>query len=124
MNSRFEVIHARKKLVQSMRLVSDDGLLTIDAIDRNGVVLAKLTFKSPLLVRIADEGARLRLWGELGEMRGLLLLDNESDLPGWVHREGFETRDVSNAKHFIVCAGEEVVDVVSIALPIVEVLEP
>jgi hypothetical protein len=100
------------------KIVYDDGVLTIQGSDRNGTCVAQITFDSALLVRIADESMRLRFFQQLGESRpDLIMIDEESDLIQWVKEEGINTRDLSEAKHFVVVAGEEITDVVSVSPP-------
>lgn len=60
---------------------------------------------------------RLKLLPELGTERGLVLIVEQSELIAWVLEEGLHTRDMRQAKHFLVFIGEEIVDVVSLSEP-------
>ena len=100
-----------------MKLIYDDGDLRIEGLDRAGSRVFELRFPDVLFTRITDEGVRLRLLPELGETRGLVLTDERSELITWVHDEGLRSRDMRDAKHFLVFAGQEIVDVVALSEP-------
>jgi hypothetical protein len=110
--------------ISRSKIVYDDGVLTIQGCDRNGTCAVQITFDSALFVRIADESMRLRLFQQLGQSRpDLIMIDEESDLIQWVKEEGLHTRDLSEAKHFVVVAGEEITDVVSVSPPKISLID-
>ncbi|QGM97938.1 hypothetical protein [Methylocystis parvus] len=100
-------------------MIYDDGLLRIHGFDRANVAVVEIRFNDALLIRITDEGARLKLWRDLGTMRALILIDQQSDLLNWLFQENFQSRDLGLAKHYIISVGEEVFDIVSISEPYV-----
>ena len=108
---RFPEVHS----AEIMKLVYDDGDLRIEGLDRNRSQVIGLRFRDVLLTRIAPEGVRLRLLPELGTQRGLVLTDEQSELTSWVLEEGLGTRNMRDAKHFMVRIGEEIVDVVALS---------
>ena len=117
MANRFKQHFARVDSVSAMKLIYDDGDLRIEGLDRAGSRVFELRFPDVLLTRITDEGVRLRLLPELGGVHGLVLTDEQSELITWVHDEGLRTRDMREAKHFLVFAGEEIVDIVALSEP-------
>ncbi|MDE2150339.1 MAG: hypothetical protein KGJ55_11050 [Gammaproteobacteria bacterium] len=97
-----------------MKLVYDDGDLRVQGLDRSAKPLVTLRFLSDvLLIRIVDEGVRLRLLREMPPMRALLLVDQQSELVRWVFDEGLETRDMRDVRHFMIFIGQEIVDVIA-----------
>ena len=103
--------------VAIMKLVYDDGDLRIEGSDRKRSRVVELHFRDVLLTRITPEGVRVRLLPELAGVRGLVLTDEQSELITWVHDEGLRTRDMREAKHFLVFLPEEIVDVVALSDP-------
>lgn len=117
MVSRFKQLHAQLPSAVVSKVTYDDGELHIHGFDRRGFLVVELRFSDLLLMRLSDEGVRLRLLKELGTTRAFVLLDEQSQLLSWLHNESLQTRDIKNAKHFIVIIGEEIVDVVSMSDP-------
>lgn len=115
--SRYKAYFANVDSSVALKLIYDDGDLHIHGLDSKGILVVELHFRDVLLTRISPEGVRLRLLTELGEKSGLVLIDDQSKLIGWVLEEGLRTRDMSQAKHFLVFLGEEIVDVVSLSDP-------
>ena len=121
--SRYQVLLNQIATVAALKLSYDDGDLRIHGLSRGEEIVVELHFIDVLLLRIAPEGVRLKLQKELGEAHGLVLTDEQSKLIAWVFDEGMQTRDMSDAKHFLVLIGEEIVDVVSLAEPEITVLQ-
>lgn len=117
METSYQVIHPRRALIEASRLIYEDGVLSIQGIGSDGEVAAELRFVGVLLARLADEGARLRLLSGLGGCSGFVLEDQSSELLEWLSAEGMQTRDMRHARHFVVFAGEEIIDVVAFAAP-------
>lgn len=117
MDNRYKLYYPFLSTVTNLRLTYDDGDLRIKGIDRSGSQVIELRFRDILLTRILDEGIRLKLLTELGTVRALILIDSQSELLGWLIEESLQTRDIAQAKHFLVLAGEEIVDVVSLSEP-------
>lgn len=117
MGSRYAVYHPNVPGIAVSKVVLDDGALRIEGRDKSETVLVEIIFDYVLLTRIADEGVRLKLWGELGDIRGLALRDQQSDLIAWIDQEGLGTRDLTEARHYIFSLGEEVIDVVALSEP-------
>ncbi|QXP85202.1 hypothetical protein ABZN20_13890 [Methylococcus sp. ANG] len=117
MTNRYKTYYPLSKTVGPLRLTYDDGELRIDGLDRDRAQVVEIRFRDVLLTRILDEGIRLRLLQELGTERALILVDEQSELLPWLIEESLRTRDVGKAKHFLVFAGEEIVDVVSLSEP-------
>jgi hypothetical protein len=115
--SRYKTRYAQIDAVAALKLTYDDGDLRIQGLDRGASLVVELRFRDVLLTRISPEGVRLRLLPELGTERGLVLTDEQSELITWVLEEGLHTRDMRQAKHFLVFVGEEIVDVVSLSEP-------
>jgi hypothetical protein len=118
---KYKTYFAQIDSVVALKLIYDDGELCIQGLDRECSIVVELRFREVLLTRISPEGVRLRLVPELGPERGLVLTDEQSELISWVREEGLQTRDMRQAKHFLVFVGEEIVDVVSLCEP--EILE-
>jgi hypothetical protein len=114
---RYGVVYSAQVPIQSCKVIFDDGLLTIEGFDKGGDRVATVVFNNVILTQVTDEGARLRLIKELGGSYAFVVSDKESRLLAWLKEEGLETRDFGGAGHFIIFAGEEVVDVVSFAQP-------
>jgi hypothetical protein len=117
MANRHKQHAAQLESVAALKLIYDDGDLRIEGLDRTGSRVVELRFRDVLLTRITDEGVRLRLLQELGTERSLVLTDEQSELIAWVREEGLQTRDMRQAKHFLVFVGEEIVDVVALSDP-------
>jgi hypothetical protein len=118
MVNRFKQHFARVDSVSAMKLIYDDGDLRVEGLDRAGSRVFELHFPDVLLTRITDEGLRLRLLPELQTAEhGLVLTDEQSELIPWVHEETLGSRDLRQAKHFLVFAGQEIVDVVALSDP-------
>lgn len=117
MVSRFKQLYARVHSAAVTKVIYDDGELRIQGFDRHGSLVIELRFPDFLLIRLSDEGLRLKLLKELGPTRSFVLLEEKSKLLSWLDDECLQTRDTKNAKHFIVIIGEEIVDVVSVSDP-------
>lgn len=117
MINRFKQLYALDNVIAVSKLIYDDGVLLIQGFNRNGSLVVELKFMEILIVRISDEGIRLRLIEELSANNSLFLIDQESQLLSWVFEESLHTRDIRQAKHFIVLMGEEIYDVVSFSEP-------
>lgn len=115
--SRYQARSKQIDSVTALKLIYDDGDLRIQGLDHEGTLVVELRFRDVLLTRIAPEGVRLRLLPDLETTRSLVLTDEQSDLITWVIEEGLHTRDMRQAKHFLVLIGEEIVDVVSLSEP-------
>ena len=115
--NRYKILITQIESVVALKLIYDDGDLSIQGLDREGTLVVELRFRDVLLTRISPEGVRLRLIPELGAKRSLVLTDEQSELITWVLEEGLHTRDMRQAKHFLVFVGEEIVDVVSLSEP-------
>ena len=103
--------------ISASRVVYDDGELRIEALNRAGSVVVLLQFYDVLLTRISDEGTQLRLLQELGSNRALVFEVQQSDIVTWLLGESLHTRDLKDAKHFLIFIGEEIVDVISFSEP-------
>jgi hypothetical protein len=103
--------------VTAVKLIYDDGDLRVQGLDRSGSLVIELHFRDVLLTRVTPEGVRLRLLPELKTVRGFVLTDEQSELITWVHEEGLRTRDMREAKHFLIVFPEEIVDVVALSDP-------
>ncbi|MDA3832101.1 MAG: hypothetical protein PF495_01760 [Spirochaetales bacterium] len=118
MSNRHKQYYPLLATVAALRLTYDDGELRIEGLDHIGSQLVELLFRDVLFTRISPEGGRLRLLLELGTApQGLVLTDEQSELISWIQEEGLDTRDMHQAKHFIIFVGEEIVDVVSLSEP-------
>jgi hypothetical protein len=117
MASRYKQYYPLLDTVSALKLTYDDGELRIEGLNHVSSQVVELLFHDVLLTRISLEGVRLKLLPELGTERGFVLIDKQSELITWVQEEGLNTRDMSQAKHFLVFAGEEIVDVVSLSEP-------
>jgi len=121
MTTKYDIIEPAQIGITSSKVTFDDGALKIEGFGRGGSLAVEIRLESAILVRIADEGARLRLLQELEGKRGLVLIGADSGLLDWLMHECMQTRDLKEAKHFIVVAGEEIIDVVSFAVPEIEI---
>lgn len=121
MENRFKQLYIRNDSVVISKLIYDDGELRIQGFDRHSSLVVEFSFLDILIVRISDEGVRLRLLGELGIVSSLIIVDEESQLISWVLEESLHTRDIRQAKHFIALMGEEIYDVVSFTEPRISV---
>lgn len=117
MVNRYKQYYPLLGTVAALKLTYDDGELRIEGFDHAGSQVVELLFRDVLLTRITPEEVRLRLLTELGTWHGLVLTDEQSELIAWVQEEGLDTRDMHQAKHFLVFVGEEIVDVVSLSEP-------
>lgn len=117
MKNRYKTHYQPIDSVTALKLIYDDGDLRIQGLDNSEVLVVELHFQDVLLTRICPEEIRLRLLPELEETNGFVFSDQQSELIKWVDQEGLGTRDLSQAKHFLVFAGEEVVDVVALSEP-------
>jgi len=98
-------------------LIYDDGELLIQGFDLRNSLVVEISFPDILVVRLSDEGVRLRLLDELGAFNPFVIIDEESQLLGWIQEESLHTRNTGLAKHFVIFAGEEIYDVVSFTEP-------
>lgn len=117
MGNRYKRYCAQLNERVALKLTYDDGELRLQGLDRSGLLVVELRFIDVLLARVTPEGLRLRLLPDLGMEGGFILIDERSELIEWVAEEGLHTRDIRQAKHFIVLPGEEIVDVVSLSDP-------
>lgn len=117
MVNRYKQLYERDDSIAISKLIYDDGVLLIQGFDRHNSLVIELSFLDILIVRISDEGVRLRLLEELGVLNSLVLVDEESHLLPWIFEESLHTRDVKLAQHFVVLIGEEIYDVVSFTEP-------
>jgi hypothetical protein len=120
METRHKILHPYIPSA-ACKATYDDGTLCIEGLNREGLVVLSVSFGSILLFRLMDEGMRLKLLTELSGMRGLLMTDEDSLLTHWISDESCGTRDTSEARHFIVFAGEEILDIVSTGAPTIVV---
>lgn len=116
METKYTVLHPYIDTA-ACKVIYDDGMLSLDGLDRDGMVVVHIQFGSLLLFRLADEGLRLKLFGELSGTRGVLLYQKDSDLLSWAANESMHTKDPNDFRHFIVLLGEEVIDVISSVAP-------
>ncbi|OZB58782.1 MAG: hypothetical protein B7X31_13250 [Thiomonas sp. 13-66-29] len=116
MATKYTKVHQKIDTTAS-KVTCDDGVLLVECFNAIGQLVAEVSFDSFLVLRVSDEGVRLALLDDLGPLRGFILSAQDSSLIQWVSMEGKETRDLKHAGHFIVFAGEEVVDVVSVSMP-------
>jgi hypothetical protein len=119
MKTRFKVLLPTVQGAVRTLVTYDDGEVRLQGLDRNGDSLVTVCFVGPPVVRIADEGVRLRLLEHLGGTRATILIDERSELTPWVFNEGLQTRDMSSLRHFILLLGEEVVDILAFDEPTV-----
>ena len=115
--SRYKTYFPQVDSLSALKLIYDDGDLRIQGLDRSESLVVEVRFRDVLLTRIAPEGVRLRVLPELEAVRGFVLTDEQSELITWVHEEGLRTRDMREAKHFLVFFPEEIVDVVALSDP-------
>lgn len=104
----------------SSKITYEDGVLTIEGFDKDKNIIVNITYPDVLLVKILDEGNRLRLTTELNIQNALILEGFNNDVIPWLKEETLDTRDLTEAKHYVLLIGEEIVDVVSISEPEVE----
>jgi hypothetical protein len=118
--SRFQEISSRKNEWVSSCSAYNDGAFHVDLYrSRGGSATLRIVFPDVIFVRVSDEGVRLSLINSLAEAPGgMILLDLNSELLTWLDGELLQTRDLSSARHYIVTAGEEIIDVVSAADPV------
>lgn len=119
MVDRYKQYYCSPVRIPSSRLIYDDGFLKIQGLERSGSVLIDFIFEDVLLVRIADEGIRLKLQKDIGFNQAIIFLDRQSDLPGWLRQECLCTHDFDNANHYVLFIGEEVFDVVALSEPLI-----
>jgi hypothetical protein len=119
MKNRYKQYYCLPGRISSSRLIYDDGSLRIEGRDQSGSVLIEFLFEEVLLVRITDEGIRLKLQRDLGAKRAIAFLDEQSDLTDWLRQESLCTRDFEGVKHYILFIGEEAFDVVSSSEPLI-----
>ncbi|WP_445369971.1 hypothetical protein ACH5Y9_25435 (plasmid) [Methylomonas sp. BW4-1] len=117
MGNRYKQLYECDDSIAVSKLIYDDGELLIQGFDRHNSLVVELCFLDILIVRISDEGVRLRLLEELGALKSFVLVDENSQLLTWTLEESLHTRDTRLAKHFIVLVGEEIYDVVSFTEP-------
>ncbi|MEE7545960.1 hypothetical protein HF319_01905 [Xanthomonas sp. Kuri4-1] len=96
-----------------------DGVLEIEGRGVLDDVIVRITFESVLVVRICDEGVRIRLSQNDDCEHALMLSQKDSDISRWVADEGLNTRDMSAVNSYIIFIGEEVLDVVTSSSPVV-----
>jgi hypothetical protein len=116
METRYSILHSKVGATAS-KIEYDDGILRILCVDREEKALATIEFENVLLLRLTDEGTRLRLLTELAGRHGLVVVDNESPLMQWIQEESRGTRDLRSARHYLIFSGEEVMDIVSLVQP-------
>lgn len=117
MTNRYKPYYPSLGTVSALRVTYDDGELLIEGFDKAGTQVVELRFRDVLLTRILDEGMRLRLLSELEAKHAFILVNLQSELLAWLVEESLQTRDLEGAKHFLVFAGEEIIDVVSLSEP-------
>jgi hypothetical protein len=121
MTTRFRpFLPAKAVFPRVSKVVYDDGTIRIDGYDLAGLLQVRVFFPDLVFVRISDEGVRLRFQQDLDVERSFIVTDEDSPLLAWVAEEGLHTRDMEQARHYIILAGEEIVDVVSFSSPEVE----
>ncbi|GAB2583974.1 hypothetical protein ISP15_08625 [Dyella jejuensis] len=106
-----------KKLISS-KVTYDDGIVAICGLDKNGSEILRIEFDNAIYVRVTDESVRLKFFQDSGvtELDTIMIIE-ESDVFKWLRDEELHIRDLSQAKHFIISAGEEIVDIVSFSAP-------
>lgn len=117
MTNRYKHLYKRYDGIVVSKLIYDDGVLVIQGFDNQTSLIVEISFLDIVIVRISDEGIRMRLINELGTTDSFVLVDESSQLLSWVREEGLHTRDMELAKHFIIFVGEEIYDVVSFSDP-------
>lgn len=120
MATKYRMIYPKLEISATLKLAYDDGLLRIEASSSREEVVASISFTDCLMVRIADEGVRLRLLQDLRGVIGFVMEDQSSDLIAWLDAEGLKTRDLAEAFHYLVFLGEEIVDVITHSQPKIE----
>lgn len=117
MNDRITTLYSSEILYVSSKLVYDDGVVSIQGFDGSGKSAVEVSFPDVLLVRVTEEGGRLRLLRIIEDRKALICLHEESELVAWYSDENLSIRDVSDVKHFILLIGEEIIDVLSLSMP-------
>ncbi|WP_145479195.1 hypothetical protein [Stenotrophomonas rhizophila] len=113
MLNKYEVLLGLLPRPSSSNVLFDDGRLVIQGRDGGGRVILEIAFSSVDFIGISDEGARLRLFADMGERRGALIRCNEGSLISYYVDESLGTRSSHQLAHFIFMIGEEVIDVIS-----------
>ena len=117
MGHRYRQVIPQHSTISSLKVVYDDGELRIEGLDRHSSPVIALRFVDVLLTRVVEEGVRLHLITDRKREHGFMLRDEQSELITWVREEGLNTRDLRDAKHFVVFAGREIIDVVTFSDP-------
>jgi hypothetical protein len=107
----------------SSRTIFDDGLLVIDGYDGESVQV-QIRFVAPLLVRVTDESSRLRSIDVLHAKRGTVSVQREGPLIDWLVAERLGIDSLSEAAIYTICLGEEVIDVVALDPPVIDLRQP
>lgn len=113
MSENYEVMLGLLPTSSSSNVVFDDGRLVIQGRSGAGSVILEVEFSSVDFICISDEGARLRLFAEMGERRGAVVRCNEGSLMSYFVDESLLTRSGHELSHLIFMIGEEVIDVIS-----------
>jgi hypothetical protein len=76
-------------------------------------VILEIAFSSVNFICVSDEGARLRLFADMGEARGALVRCHEGTMMNYYIEESLGTASGPGLLHYILMIGEEVIDVIS-----------
>jgi hypothetical protein len=122
MDNRYREFFAKKDPVRVLKpavlkLVYDDGDLRVHGLDREGALMIELRFTAVLLTRVVPEDVRLGPQPKLGKNDSWVLIDQQSELVPWLREECLHTRELTEARHFLLFVGEEIVDVVALSDP-------
>ncbi|MEG2578724.1 MAG: hypothetical protein RSA54_13450 [Glutamicibacter sp.] len=122
MESKYKVVADNFSSAISSKVCYDDGELHVFGCNSSGEHTLEIAFDSVVFVRVGDEGGRLRLFGEMGGVRGGIVVCDHSDLLTWLVEESLGARRNKGLRHYVLMMGEEIIDVVSGYYPAVRFL--
>ena len=104
-------------------LVDRNGILNICLIDpKNGKV--SFAFDSYLVYRKLDEGDSLIFLAQFAKdrvSRQSLYLASESEFVSWFVEQSYNIRDTSSLFHYVIVSNNDIIDVISLGEPKIEI---
>jgi hypothetical protein len=122
MESKYEVVANNFSSAISSKVCYDDGELHVFGCNSSGEHTLEIVFESVVFVRVGDEGGRLRLFSDMGSVRGGIVVCDHSDLLTWLVDESLGARSHEGLRHYVLMMGEEIIDVISGDPPVVRFL--
>jgi len=113
MSINYEVLLGLLPRPSSSHVVFDDGRVVIQGRDGDDRVILEIAFSSVNFICVSDERARLRLFADMGEVRGALVRCHEGTMMNCYIEESLGTASGPGLLHYILMIGEEVIDVIS-----------